>query len=127
MRHGDPRRHDERIAALKARVAELEAENERRTIVVKAPAPPLWDHKLPKSILSDYDLGCLVYAITSPMHYCSGIGSDCHDGPCAMCGNAVRLVVQAAEPRIIAAAIKRMAGALGVRNIDLNPHSHGDD
>jgi hypothetical protein len=88
-----------------------------------------WDHKLPKSILSDYELNCLPYAISSYLHHCSGIPAcDAHHGGlCAMCGNAVRLVVQAAEPKIIDATITRMARAVGRSRIDIDPPYRGED
>lgn len=82
-----------------------------------------WDHKLPKSILSDYDLLCIPYAISSALHYSTSIPpcAATRDGLCAICGNAVRLVVQAAEPKIIDAAVTRMADAVGRGQIDLHP------
>jgi hypothetical protein len=89
---------------------------------------PRWDHKLPKSILSDYDLRCIAHGISSALHYTTGVphcGPSRH-GLCAMCGNAMRLVVQSAEPRILERAIQRMAGALGAHNIDLHPRSTDD-
>lgn len=82
-----------------------------------------WDHKLPKSILSDHDLRCIPYAISSALHYTTGI-PQCdshHGGLCAMCGNAVRLVVQRVEPMILEAAVTKIAKALGLRQIDLHP------
>jgi len=38
-----------------------------------------------------------------------------------MCGSAVRLVLQAAEPKIMETVIKKIAGTLGHRNINLHP------
>jgi hypothetical protein len=89
-----------------------------------------WDHKLPKSILSDYELNCLPYAISSYLHHCTGTPScqaESHAPLCAMCGNAVRLVVQAAEPKIIDAVLHRAAHAVGRDRMDLYPLRRGDD
>lgn len=89
-----------------------------------------WDHKLPRSILSDYDLKCSAFGISSPLHYVTGL-PHCHTSSfgslCAMCGNAMRLVVQHVEPKIIDAAISRMADAVGRQNIDIHPVYRGDD
>lgn len=79
---------------------------------------------MPRSILSDYDLRCLPYSISNYLHHCTGIPQgDCgRQGTiCAMCGHAVRLVLQSAEPKIIETAVKRMASALGHGFIDLHP------
>lgn len=88
-----------------------------------------WDGVLPKSILSDYDLQCLPYSISTYLHHCTGIPQrDCgrHGTVCAMCGHAVRLVLQSAEPKIIEAAVSRMARSLGHGNIDLHPRCSDD-
>lgn len=86
-----------------------------------------WDFKKPRSILSDYDLDCIAYSISSAMHYCTNT-QQCHpSGPlCAMCGNAMRLVVQAAEPRIIDRVLEKAARAVGREHVDLHPRC-GDD
>lgn len=90
---------------------------------------PLWDHHLYQgSVLSDYDQRCLPYAISQYLHHVTGI-PHCNGGAtiCAMCGGAVRLVLQAAEPKIIDAIIQKQAWSVGRRNIDLHPISRGDD
>jgi hypothetical protein len=82
-----------------------------------------WDHKLPKSILSDYDLSCIAYGISSALYFTTGI-QHCdphHNGLCAMCGNAMRLVIQHAERKILEAALTKMAGSVGLGRIDLHP------
>jgi hypothetical protein len=43
-----------------------------------------------------------------------------------MCGNAVRLVVQVAEPKIVDAVLQKAATAVGRRHVDLHPPI-GDD
>lgn len=70
-----------------------------------------WDGVLPKSILSDYDLRVVAYSIRSALHYTTGT-PECAD-LCAMCGNAMRLVVQAAEPAILDNAVASMARSVG--------------
>lgn len=85
-----------------------------------------WDHTLPTSILSDYELRCLPYAISSALHYCTQTRQCPNNDLCAMCGNAVRLVVRAAEPKIIDAVLRKAASAVGRHNIDLDPPI-GDD
>jgi hypothetical protein len=85
-----------------------------------------WDHKLPTSILSDYELNCLPYTIRPYLHHCVGTPMCKDHDLCAMCGNAVRLVVQAAVPKIIDAVLERAAKAVGC-NIDLHPQWRGDD
>lgn len=89
---------------------------------------PHWDHKLyDKSVLSDYDQRCLPYAISYYLHNITGI-PHCNAGNniCEMCGGAVRLVLQAAEPRIIEAVVKKMARSLGHGTIDLHPRCSDD-
>lgn len=85
-----------------------------------------WDGKLPRSILSDYDLRVMAHGLRGPLHYTTGTTECDPSSPCAMCGNAMRLVVQSAEPRIIERAIKQMAAAVGHSFIDLHPPL-GDD
>lgn len=94
-----------------------------------APVLKQWDGSMPRSILSDYDLRCLPYSISNYLHHCTGIPQrDCgrQGAICAMCGHAVRLVLQSAEPKIIETAVKRMAGALGHSRIDLDPRCSDD-
>jgi len=89
---------------------------------------PPWDHSLYQgSLLSDYDQRCLPYAISSYLHNITGI-PHCNGGAniCMMCGGAVRLVLQAAEPKIIDAVITKMARSLGRSNIDLHPRAADD-
>lgn len=84
--------------------------------------PPRWDHRLfERSILSDYDQKTLVYSISSYFHNTTGIPHCRPDSVCMMCGSAVRLVLQAAEPKIMETVIKKIAGTLGHRNINLHP------
>jgi hypothetical protein len=81
-----------------------------------SPKVPLWDHKLyDRSVLSDYDQRCLPYAISQYLHNVTGI-PHCNGGNtiCAMCGGAVRLVLQAAEPKIKRAIVEKMQRDLGV-------------
>jgi len=90
----------------------------------------VWDGTLPKSVLSDYDLRCIAYSISDYLHNCTGIPS-CRPSLtdrdlCPMCGNAMRLVVQAAEPKIIETVIKRQAAAVGHGFIDLHPRCSDD-
>jgi hypothetical protein len=90
---------------------------------------PEWDRKLPRSILPDYDLNRLVYAISGPLHYTTGVesaGCGINGHLCPMCGNAVRLVIQAAEPKIIERALELVAHALGHDRIDLHPRTSED-
>lgn len=87
---------------------------------------PRWDHSLPRSILSRYDLESLVHRISGPLHHCTGTTQCKSHDLCAMCGDAVRLVVQAAEPKILDAAFTTMATAVGYGLIDLHPTFHGE-
>lgn len=84
-----------------------------------------WDHELPvpRFLLSDYELNALPYAISNPLHYVTGVPQDgCGtDRVCVMCGNAIRLVLQAAEPQLRRAVIRRMADMMGLTPIDLDP------
>lgn len=88
---------------------------------------PRWNHSHPRSILSGRDLEGLVYRIRDALHHTSGIPACHRNDLCAMCGNAVRLVVQAAEPMIIDAAITKMAAAVGRNRIDIDPPFRGED
>lgn len=87
------------------------------------------DKMLPRSVLSTYELRCLPYAISSYLHHCSGVPANgCGDGAnsaCAMCVNAVRLVIQAAEPKIIEEVISRAATSVGLNRVDLQPEAYG--
>lgn len=89
-----------------------------------------WDGTLPRSLLSSYDLRSAAYGISNALHYCTGI-PYCQSGQgaalCAMCGNAMRLVVQNVEPRLRDAFLKRTASAVGLPNVDLHPTYRGDD
>ena len=89
---------------------------------------PRWDFRLPKSMLSDYEMRVVAYGISSALHHTTGIPSCRDPGPtlCAMCGNAVRLVLQAAEPKLIEAFLHKSARALGLHYIDLHPRSADD-
>lgn len=83
---------------------------------------PRWDHKLfERSVLSEYDQRCLPYAISQHLHNVTGV-PHCGGGAniCMMCGAAVRLVLQAAEPKIIDALIIKMARSVGRGTIDLH-------
>ena len=89
-----------------------------------------WDFKLPRSILSDYDLQVIAYGISDYLHHCVGTVS-CRNNLgdkrlCVMCGNAMRLVVQKAEPMLIDAVLRRIGTTLGRPNIDLHPRVSDD-
>lgn len=85
---------------------------------------------LPKTILSSLDANAIVYAITGPLHHTT-LTPPCYPRngklPCVMCTNAVRLVLQYVEPKIIDAALRKMGSAVGRPNIDVHPSFRGDD
>lgn len=100
--------------------------------VAAAPLLPPWDHSLFKgSVLSDYEQRVIAFGISQYMHNVTGI-PNCRPtlaapSICAMCGSAVRLVLQAAESKIIDAVLTRQARALGRPRIDLHPRGDFDD
>lgn len=91
------------------------------------PRPTTWDHKEPRTI-ANHELRSVPYRISSALHRAAGT-PPCpatRGGLCAMCGTAYRLVVEAAGPLILEAAVTKMAAALGARNIDLHPRCADD-
>lgn len=81
-----------------------------------------------RSLLSSHDQLAVAYSIASPLHYCTGTPC-CTDGGgrlCTMCTNAVRLVLQRAEPDLIDRFVTKAARSVGREHIDLHPRG-GDD
>jgi hypothetical protein len=85
-----------------------------------------WDYKLPKSILDSNTLRTIAHSLRGPLHYTTGTKECPPSTPCVMCGNAMRLVIQSAEPRIIERVVERMASSVGHSNIDLYPRCADD-
>lgn len=85
-----------------------------------------WDYKKPRSLVSDYDLDVVAHSLRGPLHHVTNTPECKPSTPCVMCGNAMRLVVQSFEPRLVDAMLHRIASTLGKPFIDLNPRC-GDD
>lgn len=88
---------------------------------------PAWDHKLPKTMLNDYDTRVIVHGVSRYLHNITET-KHCTSGDlCMMCGGAVRLVTEAVEPKLIEKFIEKTNHALRPhQTIDLHPRVADD-
>lgn len=82
-----------------------------------------------RSLLTSHDQQAVAYSIASPLHFCVGTPCCVHSGDrrlCEMCENAVRLVLQRAEPDLIEQFVTKAARSVGLHHIDLHPRISDD-